>query len=962
MLSKFKNPSLAMIIFTLFLVTSIFAGTPNTDLAKKLAMADLNHQFLQTVQDKVEQLAVSMEFKQRIVDYSPEKKIGAFLKAIEEAKSKGIDTGRLLKGQTEKTKAFSSGISGTIELANAEVFAFGSHGFFAGYTKADATGKFRISGLSAGEYFLYAKSESYYAYNPTEASVTATQFPDELNLSMSELQAIEINSGTTQDEGAIISGMVTDAADSLLTFAFVFAYNTEDTSFANLIITVLGSYELADLAPGSYILYADSYFEFSLALFGTALPLNARLGQYYEGAATPAEATVLTVAANEELTDRNFVLEMGGAISGTVTDEAGVAVDSIFVIALKDIDLNLDSFSGYFLENIDLAVTVADANGNYVAPGLRTGKYIVGTLSLLNSNFDELLGDEAIFLGKHAGRVLDEFYDGVQNIFDIGDATRVSVTESSTTENIDFDLELAGSISGNFTDASASGPALGNGTVIVFDEESGLPQLAFTTFDSATGAYSAQPLRTGSYKVLGIVAPADGVLGDFGVGKPFYEKNLINLAQQQEDILYLPQFYDGKATYDAADAVAVTQPSATAGINFNMLRAATIAGTVNLPAGGTFPDTLEITVIAFDNQTGELAGLSGISAGESFKLSLPAGTYKVAAVSPVPGASISYAGGGTSFDDENSMQTTVTFGQTVDLSITLTPEFGAISGTVVSDDDGEPLPGVLILAYDGTGHAVSGGVTGFDFLTGSPLTNPGAYSINGLADGNYFVRTFSLLQFLSLLDEDLGGDEEADPLTLIFGLLGSGDNPLSDISLNIYEDAWYSGESIAFEFGDTDIVSLLASLLLSEADPAILQPFFSTPTPGAITVAVNSSGETGDINFRLAATDLNNLTSVEQSEGQLPTNIALAQNYPNPFNPTTVIGYKVPETSQVSLQIYNVLGQKIKTLFKGVKSAGDYNLQWNGLNDQGQQVAAGIYVVRLENGNAVLLRKMLLIK
>jgi len=88
----------------------------------------------------------------------------------------------------------------------------------------------------------------------------------------------------------------------------------------------------------------------------------------------------------------------------------------------------------------------------------------------------------------------------------------------------------------------------------------------------------------------------------------------------------------------------------------------------------------------------------------------------------------------------------------------------------------------------------------------------------------------------------------------------------------------------------------------------------------------------------------------------------LAQNYPNPFNPVTNIKFQLPEITDVKLVVYNVIGQKIKTLVKGQKNIGYYNIQWDGINDNGHQVATGIYIYRFEAGDYVKSQKMILMK
>ena len=84
---------------------------------------------------------------------------------------------------------------------------------------------------------------------------------------------------------------------------------------------------------------------------------------------------------------------------------------------------------------------------------------------------------------------------------------------------------------------------------------------------------------------------------------------------------------------------------------------------------------------------------------------------------------------------------------------------------------------------------------------------------------------------------------------------------------------------------------------------------------------------------------------------------ALEQNYPNPFNPSTVINYSVANRGEVSLSVYNLLGQKVAQLVNGTKAAGSYNVTWNAT-----AAASGMYYYRLEAGGQVLTQKMMSIK
>ena len=103
-----------------------------------------------------------------------------------------------------------------------------------------------------------------------------------------------------------------------------------------------------------------------------------------------------------------------------------------------------------------------------------------------------------------------------------------------------------------------------------------------------------------------------------------------------------------------------------------------------------------------------------------------------------------------------------------------------------------------------------------------------------------------------------------------------------------------------------------------------------------------------------------NVTGI--SELETIRNYHLSQNYPNPFNPSTTIEYQLPNNSQVTLSVYNSLGQLVNTLVNEEKDAGYYQAVWNGNDNHGNQVASGIYFYRLQTGNFINTKKMILLR
>lgn len=94
----------------------------------------------------------------------------------------------------------------------------------------------------------------------------------------------------------------------------------------------------------------------------------------------------------------------------------------------------------------------------------------------------------------------------------------------------------------------------------------------------------------------------------------------------------------------------------------------------------------------------------------------------------------------------------------------------------------------------------------------------------------------------------------------------------------------------------------------------------------------------------------------------LPEEFALNQNYPNPFNPSTQIRYALAENSNVTITIFNMLGNKVRTLVNERQDAGFRNVLWNATNDNGSLVAAGMYIYTIQAGKFYQARKMILLK
>jgi len=105
-----------------------------------------------------------------------------------------------------------------------------------------------------------------------------------------------------------------------------------------------------------------------------------------------------------------------------------------------------------------------------------------------------------------------------------------------------------------------------------------------------------------------------------------------------------------------------------------------------------------------------------------------------------------------------------------------------------------------------------------------------------------------------------------------------------------------------------------------------------------------------------------NPTEVNVNDINAPSHFALSQNYPNPFNPKTRIQFSIPEAASVSLDVYDMNGHKVKTLFSGRKSPGTYEVAWDAKDRNGNQVATGLYLIRFQSKTHMFIRKATFIK
>ena len=274
---------------------------------------------------------------------------------------------------------------------------------------------------------------------------------------------------------------------------------------------------------------------------------------------------------------------------------------------------------------------------------------------------------------------------------------------------------------------------------------------------------------------------------------------------------------------------------------------------------------------------------------------------------------------------------------------------------------GNPPRQYFIRSQKNTGLAQFAIHDSFDQLhsvrSGEPLVNGTCYHVAGTYDG-----TFLKLYVNGVLsDVDSIGtvsiQQSSDPLT--FGRLGG------------IDAEYYNGEvdevriwNIARTQSQIQVAmnDTLGPEYYASTDSGLVGYWRLDEGSGTTAFDLTSNNNHGTIKngaSYVPACDL--VVAVEPLEpSALPRTTVLEQNYPNPFNPITTIRYGLHKPSRVSIKIYDILGREVVTMMNGFQSAGYHSVVWDGRNNNGQPVASGIYIYRMQAGHFVKSYKMLL--
>ncbi|HJN69584.1 MAG TPA: T9SS type A sorting domain-containing protein, partial [Candidatus Marinimicrobia bacterium] len=133
-----------------------------------------------------------------------------------------------------------------------------------------------------------------------------------------------------------------------------------------------------------------------------------------------------------------------------------------------------------------------------------------------------------------------------------------------------------------------------------------------------------------------------------------------------------------------------------------------------------------------------------------------------------------------------------------------------------------------------------------------------------------------------------------------------------------------------------------------------------------VVIPINISEEEANVTFSIRTIGFDRTIISQQTKKMtienIPDQFALHNNYPNPFNPVTTIRYDLPLGTDVHLVVFDILGREVKTLVNEKQEAGFKSVKWNGRNDMGQTVSAGMYFYRIHAGSFSKVQKMVLLK
>ncbi|MFZ4621455.1 MAG: carboxypeptidase regulatory-like domain-containing protein [Bacteroidota bacterium] len=482
---------------------------------------------------------------------------------------------------------------------------------------------------------------------------------------------------------------------------------------------------------------------------------------------------------------------------------------------------------------------------------------------------------------------------------------------------------------------------------------------------------------------------------------------------------YQSQWYNGQREVSKADSVIVIDSPAVSSANFKLRGGPGAVNITRINVAGSVTDTNGLAInnaetrvffvrteFALNSGSGMNAGIENfrkyfeynlgdfrLEGNSEFVVKAPVDSLGKYSVKLPQGSYIVFArakGYAVQFykDQSNllSAQILPVKNDTTGINFTLSPlppvVLGAISGSVMDSVKNVSVPSRVIAFRDGwriqdpnkIGRAY---VTDTDSLGGYKFAEllPGTYVVMAIPLGSYapaFYASDTMSIRWKRATKIVVNGNSIDNINIyvkpfglapagytgIFGLVtatgGNGNQNNSNRAGAIvyaYRNGEIAGYSITSPDGNYALTGLAPGQYTVFVDKA------GYNETGAVTVNasynVNGTPLPGVANFTIDGT----LGVSEKKTDVQPVNYVLEQNYPNPFNPATTISFSLPNSGNVSLKVYNVVGQEVVSLVNGYKTVGQYTVSFNA-----SSLSSGVYFYRLEAGSYNVVKKMMLLK
>jgi len=842
----------------------------------------------------------------------------------------------------------------------------------------DSTGAYRIPGLNTGTYIVMASKDGF-----------ATQYFDQVSdpSLATDVSVVEGQTTAAIDFALIvppsISGTVKDGSGNPLAFAEVHAQSVPLTPTQPMYLfatktDVNGEYTVV-APPGTYILQAMAQ---------GYMPL------WYDQIRQADSATRI-VLGTANVTGIDFTLNTGGVIAGTVRMTGGAAVKG------AQVSIFFDKTTNPTFPHNTITGVMTDDNGAYAIKGLVTGTYIVVaqkdgfvlqffamasdvaqatkvgvTEGLTTAGIDFELGalpgisgtvtDQStglplpkaeVWVSSSSQRFVTytdqngEYHIGVapgtykmnanapgysgewyNEQADAANANDVLVAPGATVTNINFTLaHWGGGISGTVTDAANAPIEKAVVKVWAAPDSTKPPANARPFFAStstaADGSYTLQGMPPGEY----IVAA--------GGGK------------------FLLQFYQNAPDISTATRVAVQNGQTSSGIDFALALGGSIRGTVtdaatNAPIPYAFVSTRGMTTSSLEH--GARADQNGVYTIEG----LASGEYTLFAVAG------KYVGEYYNGVTDPALATPVTVTAPaattgIDFALAAAPHHPIkYAGSVRDAGNGQPIALTLIEAINP--------VNGKSFVTTTDVF--GAYDFSVEAQCLVRARAIGYIGLCAGGTQNWEeGAKNASNGIATFSLPPESENGFAMLYGRVLDrqtrkavpNAWvYGTDAYGNQFFEvTDPQGQFAMDGLGNGTVNIVMSGVQyAETQGSVSIP-GASGNT-EINAR------KNDATLPADKPAAPSKLALAQNFPNPFgagspsaSASTSIAFALPTAGEVTIRVYNLIGQQVATLVDAVREAGNHTVAWNA-----SAVPAGVYIYRIEANGSVLTRRMALLK